>query len=508
MPDLIKLNEPSLLFGYNQAIEDPRDGITLFSPLDKGKSYGIKAGVIGTKEGIRIYKNWVDRIQHPIYDRNEKDNSLKPHRPFFPGFEAAFRIPWNSQPLLQIEIENSEIDQYVYLDDAHQRVYKTVDVFSQKILDAFKEEEEKPDIWFVIIPEKISKYCRPQSKVAKDLQVKAENKMSVKQAKKLIKQPTFFPEDDEYAIPYRYELNFHNQLKARLLEKGILTQILRETTLAPNEFLNQFGKPIRSVDDPSTLAWNIANSVYYKVAGRPWKINNIREGVCYIGMVFKQDENHADPRMACCAAQMFLDSGDGVVFKGNVGPWYNPKLGDYHLSKADGTKLIAQAVEAYKKKTGTPPKELFIHGKVRFDDEEWQGFMDAIDTNKTTLIGVRIRHEGHFKLFRKGTRPVLRGTAYIRSNKLAYLWTKGYTPRIQTYAGRAVPNPLLIEVARGFTEIEIVLKDILALTKLNYNTCVFADGVPVTLKFADAVGEILTAGPLKDYPPLPFKHYI
>jgi hypothetical protein len=46
------------------------------------------------------------------------------------------------------------------------------------------------------------------------------------------------------------------------------------------------------------------------------------------------------------------------------------------------------------------------------------------------------------------------------------------------------------------------------MTKLNYNTSIYADGQPVTLKFADALGEILTSGPLIDYPPLPFKHYI
>ncbi len=40
----------------------------------------------------------------------------------------------------------------------------------------------------------------------------------------------------------------------------------------------------------------------------------------------------------------------------------------------------------------------------------------------------------------------------------------------------------------------------MALTKLNHNACVFGDGAPVTPKFADAVGEILS--------PLPFKHYI
>jgi hypothetical protein len=41
-----------------------------------------------------------------------------------------------------------------------------------------------------------------------------------------------------------------------------------------------------------------------------------------------------------------------------------------------------------------------------------------------------------------------------------------------------------------------------------YENCVFGDGQPVTLKFADAVGEVLTAGPLTDVPPLPFRYYI
>jgi hypothetical protein len=45
------------------------------------------------------------------------------------------------------------------------------------------------------------------------------------------------------------------------------------------------------------------------------------------------------------------------------------------------------------------------------------------------------------------------------------------------------------------------------LTKLNFNACIYGDGLPVTLPFADAVGEILTAGPVqKNQPPLPFKH--
>jgi hypothetical protein len=144
---------------------------------------------------------------------------------------------------------------------------------------------------------------------------------------------------------------------------------------------------------------------------------------------------------------------------------------------------------------------------VRFEAKEWAGFKDAVGRD-TNIVGVQIREERNLKLYRKGQNPVLRGLANIRSERSAHLWTRGWTPRIQTYPGREVPNPLIIDISKGEADITVVLKDILSLTKLNYNTCIFGDGMPITLKFADAIGEILTAGPIKDVPPLPFGHYI
>lgn len=56
MNELIHIAEPLLLFRHKQATEDPRDGLTLFGPLDEGKPYGIKAGVIGTEAGIEYFE--------------------------------------------------------------------------------------------------------------------------------------------------------------------------------------------------------------------------------------------------------------------------------------------------------------------------------------------------------------------------------------------------------------------------------------------------------------------
>jgi hypothetical protein len=505
MSDLIRLPEPILLFGHDQGMEDPRDGLTLFGTFERGSAYAIRAGVIGTSEGIRRYKQWVARIQTPIMDL-DKEGGPQIHRPMYPGFEAAFGIPWEVKPVLEITIPDGELEKHLYLDDKHMRVYETVEVYSERILRAKRQEEVTPDIWFVIVPELLWKKCRPKSFVEKDLRITAEGKMPARRAKSLYSQPSLMPDENVLAVPYHFEVHFHNQLKARLLKDQIVTQIIRETTLAPDEFVDQFGRPQRGVDDPSAIAWNLTTTAFYKAGARPWKIHQVREGVCYIGLVFKQ--NQLDPRNSCCAAQMFLDSGDGVVFKGAVGPWHTPgKPGEYHLGRHAAKDLIGMALATYRDYFNDPPRELFIHGQIRFNDEEWGGFTDAA-AGETNLVGVRIRDENHLKLFTTRKHAVLRGSAYLRDQRTGFLWTKGFIPRLQTYPGRGVPKPLLIDICKGEADLHTVCTDIMALTKLNYNACVFADGKPVTLKFADAVGEILTAGPVGDVPPLPFKHYI
>ncbi len=79
---------------------------------------------------------------------------------------------------------------------------------------------------------------------------------------------------------------------------------------------------------------------------------------------------------------MFLDSGDGMVFRGNVGPWWNPTTGEFHLSKEDATEIVNQSLEAYRDRFGNYPNEIFIHARTFFDDEEWSGFDEAVEGNQ------------------------------------------------------------------------------------------------------------------------------
>src|SRR6266404_740897 len=92
---LIKLSEPRLLF---------RHGLTLFGPVDDSAVFGIRAAVIGTKDGIKRFNKWVKGIQLPIGN----DPPLR-YRPPFPGFEPAFGIPWHPEPVLALEIREGEL---------------------------------------------------------------------------------------------------------------------------------------------------------------------------------------------------------------------------------------------------------------------------------------------------------------------------------------------------------------------------------------------------------------
>jgi hypothetical protein len=47
----------------------------------------------------------------------------------------------------------------------------------------------------------------------------------------------------------------------------------------------------------------------------------------------------------------------------------------------------------------------------------------------------------------------------------------------------------------GEADLENVARDIIGLTKLNYNSCSLGDAKPVTIEYLDAVGEILVSNP-------------
>lgn len=500
---VLHIEEPELRFGYGQAMTHPVDGLFLFGPVQHAPHpVGIKVGVIGTRDGIKAYVDWCDRIRKHIAPKDRD----KAHHACWPGFEAVFGTPWPA-PLAKIVISPSCIAQNLRIENRYEAVFRTASAFADQLLEHKRTEDAAPDLWFVVIPDEVYRLGRPRSRVPRADQIPGDSDIPPDGvARNLLSHPVLSPEMLDGTKVYQYECNFRHQLKARLLDRPTIVQIVRESTLSPPS--SQVAGPVRQLQDPATVAWNLCTAAYYKTVNQPWKLASVRPGVCYVGLAYKRDERGSDSKNACCGAQMFLNSGDGVVFRGAIGPWYSPTRKEFHLPREEAESLLRRIVAEYRKThDDAPPRELFLHSRARFNQDEWAGFCSAVP-GQTNLVAVRIRPASDLRLYRPGEMPVIRGTAYLKSQRLGYLWTKGFVPRLQTYPGWEVPKPLLVDVHRGEIDLLTVMSDIMGLTKLNYNSCIFSDGLPVTLRFANMVGEILTAAPVPDGPPLSFRHYI
>jgi hypothetical protein len=306
MKKLIRIAEPLLLFGHSQGMEDPRDGLTLFGPHDPGGLFGIRAGVIGTQIGVEKFNAWTQRIQRPV-----RTKTFVQSRPPFSGFEAVFRVPWGLTPVQTITIDAVKLNECLFQDDRFRRVFDTVELFASAIAKAQVEEEAKPDLWFVVIPDEVRKYCRPKSIIEPSVRIEAKRffasslAKNIQRAKEVLANPSLFPEENEEAEPYSYKEHFRNQLKARLLPHKVSTQVVRESTIGNIDAQPDTRQGRTDELLQSQIAWNLSTTAFYKSGARPWKVSGIREGVAYIGLVFKRHTAGAEDRSCACGAQMF-----------------------------------------------------------------------------------------------------------------------------------------------------------------------------------------------------------
>lgn len=493
---IIVLDEPELEFRYGQRVKDPHDGLALFGPYDAdlpSQPGALTYIVLGTDDGIAKFSSWVKAMNRPIIDVPDGNYRLWPP---FPGFETAFCSRWPCEPLWSFSIDREELIKASRYQEAYERAFKVVDYYLEGLRRA-NIRDEKIGVAVCIIPDEIWRNCRPQSRVVSPVgQGVSASRIRKRKAGQLEMFDSFDPEQ------YRLSPDFRRQLKARSMEYGIPLQIIRESTLRLGSE-NPAGR--RALTPLSDRMWNIGTTLYYKCGGKPWRLATARDGVCYIGIAFRR----ADDNTACCAAQMFLDTGDGVVFLGKYGPWYSPHDRQFHLSRSAAYDLLRGVLQTYRDLEGKELTEIFLHSRSTINDEEFAGYQEACPSN-TRIVGVRVRLERKYgpRLYRIGSMPVLRGTFWRLNDRSGLLWGSGFKPGIATYDGWEIPVPLRIDIQHGDAPIERVAQDIFGLTKLNYNACRLGDAEPVTVGFSDAVGEILVSNPTVSHRKPNFKFYI
>jgi hypothetical protein len=494
---LTYIEEPNLEFRYGQKTSSPHDGLSVFGTYSADAGYHkqtISYAIVGTSIGIDKCLEFFEIIKKPIFsDSNER------LWPTFPGFHEVTNSMLPNIPTRKVMIDTNTLVQVLSLKDGYKRVGKAVDLYLDA-LQNIKNNEEPVDIVFCIVPDQLFQVCRPESSVTEGI---GYNPSQREVRSKAQGQMNIF--DDEVELSYyQYSNDFRRQIKARAMASELPIQIIRESSLVPNPGLVE-----RKLTPLTDRAWNLSVATYYKVGGKPWCLSDIRDGVCYIGLAYKLIDKKKSPTTACVAAQMFLRDGDGIVFRGDTGRWYSPDKKEFHLNKQKARDLIHGVINTYQELGGNPLKEVFIHSHSAIDKEEFEGFREACSSDlKVFAIRVRQDHKGGVRLYRRGRYPILRGSCLYLNQNQSLLWSTGYKPRLGSYDGWETPVPLSIDIQHGSSDIEVVSKDILSLTKLNFNTCKIGMAEPVTVGFSKMVGEILVShkGDIKESPK--FKFYM
>lgn len=104
--------------------------------------------------------------------------------------------------------------------------------------------------------------------------------------------------------------NFHDMLKARVLQARQPIQIIRRRTwdeTVPPPAGN-------SRQDEASRAWNLHVALYYKAGGAPWRLpRKPHRPHRYIGVAFYR--NSDSDSLDTSVAQVFNGRGDGVIVR-------------------------------------------------------------------------------------------------------------------------------------------------------------------------------------------------
>jgi len=457
------LDEPQLEFANGRQNIDPKLGILRFGPKSLGDGNRhpsrVRVGLIGTAEGIEVSQGWIDKSSLGVSgdDKHLEFPGFAPDRGFFAGLD--FHQQWTSQ------ITRSEID----------------DIFARKT------KRERFEQLLQLLDSKLASLCRkdlpPQYIV---LSVPAD----------LYNECHIVDYNDKTLGQTHRDLR--RAFKALAMRYRIPTQILREKT----------AKGLDN-DHYSKITWNFFTGLYFKAGGFPWAPVGLLAGTCHLGISFYRSLGSKNPKTCTSMVQAFDEHGQGLVLRGPDFEWDADREGTNspHLSEADSARIVELALTQYSTELGQIPKRVVVHKTSRFWEMEQRGFQSVLGKSVQRYDLVALHPQNTVRLMPLNNYPALRGTRFSIEN-LDFLYTTGFIAELGQFHGMHVPSPLEIadHIGRDTSRNQI-LKEILVLTKMNWNSAHLGGLLPITLRFSRLVGNILKEMPEDIEPLTNYKFY-
>nr|WP_310846286.1 hypothetical protein [Rhizobium hidalgonense] len=288
--------------------------------------------------------------------------------------------------------------------------------------------------------------------------------------------------------------NFRGMLKAKAMHLSFPIQIVWEDALDEKAIIPRKVKEssARKIQDEADRTWNLLTSLYYKGSGRiPWR-RMPEEGefsACYIGISFYREA--AGQQLFTSAAQMFDERGRGFILKGRRAQTETRGRHPY-MTHEDACDLVHEVLTAYKNHHRHYPARVVVLKTSRFRDEEADGIIEALDAAGTEMKDlVWVQESTSVKVLRDGNYPVMRGT-FVELDGKGLLYTNGSIPYYGTYPGLYDPRPLLLCPHKSSdSTVAQIAKEVLSMTKINWNSTQMNQKLPIPIRAARKVAEVL-----------------
>jgi len=457
------IDEPEMEFGGAGRHIDIRHGLTEHGPLDRGLPTApqtVRVGVVGAAQDVERLRTWIDRCRIGIDAKKSKRTTLFVG---FPGFGGSGTLcDFIVDDRLTDLISGADLRDICEADDVKFCMAST-DRYRQGAADLI--EKANANVVLCLLPEEF----------VRRIDVPAVPETGPRSRRRRNR-------DDEIV--------WHDVFKADALQLARPVQVVRPAIYSGGvRRFTRDGTAVREMQDEATRAWNFFCALYYKAGGIPWRL--ARESTdlmtCYMGISFYHDP--ASETLRTSVAQVFNERGEGMVVRG--GPaLLDDRDNTPHLSPQDAEQLLAQAVEAFRREHRTAPVRLVCHKSSYFSNAELEGCASAVKQLRLDAYDLLSLRPSHTRLYRAHSYPPLRGTAVIHTEG-CLLYTQGSVDFYRCYPGLYAPRTLDVQLDHAEAGEVALLTELLALTKMNWNSTELINLEPITLSAARSVGGIL-----------------
>lgn len=457
-------DEPMLEFGDGAQHCDPRQGLREHGPLQPRSGDVIRVGVIGTDDTVAGFTEFLGETGRGIESGNKQLINLNPD---FPGLgnQNPFRCKFEVPDGATATISRRQVNEITGIGRHDEAVRRAVELVTSQ-LSALVEGSAKPDVIVLALPIPL---------IEKLVNAKSEEEDT---------------DDDDDGGDM---LNFRDLLKGKTLHLPVPTQIVWPDTWDDAAKIPRKVKrdSNRQTQVKATRAWNLLNALFYKAGKVPWRLlpDQAEYRTSFLGIGFYRDID--GQQLWTSTAQMFDERGRGLILRGARAQTETRGRHPY-LTAKDAEALVGQSIAAYKAHHRHVPARLVVLKTSRFRPEEAEGIDAALGKSGIEMSDlVWVQESSPIAIFRDGNYPVLRGT-FVDLGGKGLLYTRGSVPFYGTFPGLRVPRPLLlVPHENSDSKILTLAKDVLALTKVNWNTTQFDQKLPAPIKAAREVGRIL-----------------